>query len=111
MNQIMQLKIYRTGSLWAFDDENTGLAAEPFVAGIEKIIDKIVDDPKQQTAELLFSRDPFPGTNNVLDRGRKDMGGVWYTWKKENMVGWLCPALFKYFDVAPKSIYVRIKNY
>jgi hypothetical protein len=25
------------------------------------------------------------------------------------MEGWLCPALFKYFEEAPKRIYVQVK--
>jgi hypothetical protein len=28
---------------------------------------------------------------------------------KTGMEGWLCPALLKYFDKAPKKIYVQIK--
>jgi len=33
--------------------------------------------------------------------------GTWYEVEELGMSGWLCPALFKYFDKAPDNIYVK----
>jgi hypothetical protein len=35
------------------------------------------------------------------------MGGNWYAWSERGIEGWLCPALFKYFEAAPNEIYVK----
>lgn len=35
------------------------------------------------------------------------MGGNWYWNESLGMEGWLCPALFKYFDTAPERIYAQ----
>jgi hypothetical protein len=35
------------------------------------------------------------------------MGGNWYTSDDPPMEGWLCPALFRYFDRAPSELYVK----
>jgi hypothetical protein len=33
------------------------------------------------------------------------MGGNWYFCEQLGFEGWLCPALFKYFDKAPPELY------
>ena len=35
------------------------------------------------------------------------MGGNWYASDDPPMEGWLCPALFRYFDKAPAELYVK----
>jgi hypothetical protein len=42
-----------------------------------------------------------------LEWKREEYGGNWYFSSEFKMEGWLCPALFKYFDNAPKEIYVK----
>ncbi len=37
----------------------------------------------------------------------QEMGGNWYWNESLGMEGWLCPALFKYFDTAPERIYAQ----
>jgi hypothetical protein len=37
------------------------------------------------------------------------MGGNWYYSRELCIEGWLCPALFKYFDVAPQTIYAKFE--
>ena len=34
---------------------------------------------------------------------------VIHPYRQFNAEGWLCPALFKYFDEAPDTIYVRFE--
>jgi hypothetical protein len=56
---------------------------------------------------LLFSASPFPGYQRKLTRLREEFGGWWYESTEPEMEGWLCPALFRYFDEAPAEIYVK----
>jgi hypothetical protein len=94
---------------WVFDDDRVGLVQEPFVSGIPEMIDDLVADiPKaRQGFRLLFSADPFPGYQRKLDWVREEMGGNWYRSQEPPMEGWLCPALFRYFDSAPPALYVK----
>ena len=43
MNQINVIAPYRHLGGWAFDDDATGLFREPFIAGADIAIDKIVN--------------------------------------------------------------------
>lgn len=56
---------------------------------------------------LTFSAQPFPGYQARLVRDRPEYGGNWYVWPERRMEGWLCPALFKYFETAPAEIYLQ----
>lgn len=112
MNTLMQIYPYRTRSGWSFDDEEKGLKGEPFVAGIPKIIDQFV--PKdQKTCTITFSGQEFPGAQGHLERAGDSgsvHGGTDYMLAigGRQMVGWLCPALFKYFDEAPEELWFQI---
>ena len=55
-----------------------------------------------------FSPQPFPSYTARFVWSRAEMDGNWYKWEERNMEGWLCPALFKYFEAAPKEIYVKV---
>jgi hypothetical protein len=59
---------------------------------------------------VVFSKDPFPKYDGVLDHKESDEygSGNYYTLRDTDMVGWLCPALLKYFDEPPKSIYCKV---
>lgn len=111
-NQIIAIQPYkpRGFNFWAFDDERVGLVQEPFVGDTNRIIDWLVRNIKNASAgfSLIFSRDPFPGYQAMLQlaEGEDDMGGTWYFCEEINAKGWLCPALFLYFAKAPKELYV-----
>ena len=92
-----------------FDDEATGLVREPFVAGVPEMIDALTAEiPNAEKGfRLVFSGAPFPGAQVELDWVREEMGGHWYRASLTESEGWLCPALFKYFDAAPKKIYAK----
>ncbi|NEO88034.1 MAG: hypothetical protein F6J87_27825 [Spirulina sp. SIO3F2] len=94
---------------WVFDDEQAGLAQEPFVSGADKIIGQWVKDmPTARFGfKLIFSARPFPGYQHQLDWRREEYDGNWYYSAALDMEGWLCPALFKYFETAPASIYAQ----
>lgn len=107
MNQINLIEPYLENGVWKFDDESKNLIKEPFVAGVPEIIQHHVY-PKNKF-KLFFSKTAFPYWNLKLRRLREEFGGYWYrdhlhTGKE----GWLCPALFKYFDKAPPTIYCKI---
>lgn len=110
-NSIHVIAPYKHHGLWVFDDPRVGLAREPFVSGADLMIDKAVagfPNPEQGFL-LLFSAAPFPGHQLKLKWNRAEAGGNWYYSPMLRMESWLCPALFKYFDAAPKEIYVQLK--
>ena len=51
----------------------------------------------------------FPDAKIVLDWVREEGGGNVYRWAEKDMEGWLCPALFKYFEQTPQKLYVQVK--
>jgi len=95
-----------------FDDANTGLVREPFVCGIDTMIDKLVATiPNADKGfRLIFSATPFPGFTVELDWRREEYGGNWYFSPQFQMEGWLCPALFKYFTDAPVKLFGRAEE-
>jgi hypothetical protein len=95
--------------MWVFDDAAVNLVQEPFVSGIPEMIDDLVADipNAHQGFRMIFSAGPFPGYQRKLTRLREEFGGNWYRADEPPMEGWLCPALFKYYDEAPETIYVK----
>jgi hypothetical protein len=92
-----------------FDDPRVGLDKEPFVAGIPQMIDTLVANVPnaEKSFRLLFSAEPFPGYQVELIKVRAEHQGVWYRWVDRKAEGWLCPALFRYFQSAPPRLYAR----
>jgi hypothetical protein len=111
MNSLMVIRPYKYDGQWAFDDPAVGLVREPFVAGADAIIDRLVEglpDPERGFV-LVFSAQPFPGHQAYFEWRREEFGGNWYYSPGHGLEGWLCPALFKYFDRAPQRIYAQAK--
>lgn len=108
-NSIMVIFPYRYEGTWVFDDDRVGLVKEPFVSGMPEMIDVFVQDipVSDRGFRLLFSGQPFPGYQVALDWLRPEYGGNWYRWQAKAMDGWLCPALFKYFNEAPSQLYCK----
>lgn len=111
-NSIMVIMPYRHAGTWVFDDASVGLKQEPFVAGIPEMIDAMVDGIPDagKGFRLLFSTQPFPGHTHKLEWRRGDSNGNWYYCEQYGKEGWLCPGLFKYYDEAPKEIYVKAEK-
>lgn len=112
MNSLMTISPYKHDGLWVFDDEKVGLRKEPFVSGADDIMDLLsAGIPEAERGfTLVFSSRPFPGYTAWFVRGRTEHGGTWYSWAERSVEGWLCPALFKYFESAPPEIYVQVKR-
>ena len=110
MNALMVICPYRWNGMWVFDDEGAGLHHEPFVAGIDTMIDRLTADipDAERGFRMVFSAAPFPGHTVRLEWRREESGGNWYHCPQLGMEGWLCPALFKYFESAPQEIYAKI---
>jgi hypothetical protein len=108
-NALMVLVPYRHAGTWVFDDPRAGLVREPFVAGVPEMIDVLVAGIPGATNgfRLLFSAQPFPGYQKKLTWLRGDMGGNYYKMDSPPMEGWLCPAMFRYYQNAPKELYVK----
>ena len=108
-NQILVISPYWSSETWVFDDPDVGLVREPFVSGVPEMIDELVKEipDARKGFRLLFSAAPFPGYQKRFDRLREEMGGTWYQSEDATREGWLCPALFRYFDRAPQALYVK----
>ncbi len=113
-NAIFVIAPYWYEGTWVFDDPSVGLQREPFVAGVPEMIDYVVRDVPDARAgfRLTFSARPFPGSSHELIWVREEHEGNWYRVEDlpapdSTLEGWLCPALFCYYEEAPKRIYLK----
>ncbi|HEX8322705.1 MAG TPA: DUF6717 family protein [Tepidisphaeraceae bacterium] len=110
-NSLLVIRPYWSSGTWVFDDPATGLVREPFVCGIPQMIDRLIQTAGVVDARrgfrLLFAATPFPGYQAAFTRLRAEHGGTWYRDAANGAEGWLCPALFKDFDVSPETLYAR----
>lgn len=107
---VLVLQPYREKGSWLFDDPTTGLLREPFVGDINAMLDRLsatIPDA-QRGFRLLFSLQPFEGQQTTFSWVRADpVEGNWYRADETGAEGWMCPALFCYFPVAPPKLFVR----
>jgi len=108
-NAIRIIVPYWFEGTWVFDDERVNLIKEPFVVGVPEMLDDLVKDiPNAKTGfRLLFSTTAFPQYQRKLVWLREESGGNWYQLENTEMEGWLCPALFKYYQSAPQEIFIK----
>jgi hypothetical protein len=111
---------------WVFDDERTGLKEEAFVLGMTEMISRLVETKSIPNASkgfsLSFAAEPFGHDVELswmspeavaaefeCSLERLPEVGNWYRGmvSGEEMLGWLCPALFCYFNEALKRIYAK----
>ncbi len=80
MNALMVIVPYKYEGLWVFDDAAVGLSKEPFIAGIDTLIDKATANipDAQHGFRAIFSGTQFPGANFKLEWRRAESGGNWY---------------------------------
>jgi hypothetical protein len=114
MNNLYIIEIYKFKGYWVFDDPDTGLIKEALSMGTDKIIDMAVKDFKDPDNGFIcmFSKNPFPDHQIKLElktRGN-DVEGNTYHCKEFGLDGWLCPALYLYFDVEPENIYLKLSE-
>jgi hypothetical protein len=77
MNAIGVIAPNKYEGMWVFDDPAVGLSREPFVAGIDTMIDRLVTSipGAERGFRLLFSATPFPGHTVKLEWRREVAGG------------------------------------
>ncbi len=111
-NALMVIAPYWYQGTWVFDDEAVGLNKEPFVAGVPEMINNLVEAiPNARCGfRLIFSSAPFPGYQTELTWVREEYDGNWYKIEGQQMEGWLCPALLRYFDKAPQILCVKAEQ-
>ncbi len=87
-NAIMVIKPYLWNGMWVFDDEAVGLRREPFVSGMDAMIENATADIPNAAQGFLavFSAGPFPGARSSwTDSGSRGAGtstaGRNKTWK------------------------------
>ena len=100
---------YVLSGQWVFDDEAAGLRQEALILGIDLMIEKATASipDARKGFKLFFSPAPFPGYTVKLEWRRTEFGGNWYWCEQYGIEGWLCPAVSRYFDQAPRQIYAR----
>src|SRR5437762_7941921 len=74
MNALMVIVPYKYEGLWVFDDAAVGLSKEPFIAGIDTLIDKATANipDAQHGFRAIFSGTQFPGANFKLEWRRAE---------------------------------------
>ncbi len=109
MNSLFAIAPYKFNGMWVFDDPAVGLRQEPIVSGADVVIDVLTADipDAERGFKLVFSAQPFPGYVACFEWDRPEHSGNWYRWPERDMEGWLCPALFKYFETAPEQLFVK----
>lgn len=116
MSDVLKIRPYWADIIrtWVFDDEAAGLVQEPFVSGTDVMISKMLELYEINFPELgfilKFSDKSFVGFQERLSWAYEEMDGNWYEWKRMGMQGWLCPALFCYYDEAPKILHVKMES-
>jgi hypothetical protein len=80
MNAINVISPFKHHGMWVFDDPRVALVQEPFVAGTDTMIDRVVADipDPERGFTLIFSSTPFPGYQHRLDWQREEGDGNWY---------------------------------
>ena len=105
-NSIMTLSPYRIeAGMFAFDDPVTGLFREPFIGGANYHLDRFAKG--ENSCVISFSANKIPDYDVKLELQDTDKNeGSNYN-DEDNRNIWLCPAFFKYFEIAPKELYVK----
>ena len=111
MNELRVIHPYKHSGTWVFDDERVGLAQEPFVLGADTVIEHMVASipGAEEGFTLVFSDKPFPQYQLEFEWRCEEFEGNWYYSEHLDMEGWLCPALFRYFESAPSRIYASFQ--
>jgi hypothetical protein len=99
------IKPYQDGSLWFFDDPSVGLFREALTDGVPEVLAQacFFSDVKKIFC-VSFSNHPLG--DYFLNHVKPLRNGNLYKWN--NMKCWFCPALLKYFQKPPKTIWFSV---
>jgi len=103
---------YKFKGIWVFDNPARNLDKEAFVQGADKILDYISKDIAGAADGFMLTFSPFPvkGSKFVVSFLKAEFGGSWYQLEGTDIQGWLCPALFKFFDTAPAKLFLTVEE-
>ena len=108
------LNLYKNNATWLFDDPEKDIVAEPFVEGSSELITAIQGQMglSGSTLSVSFSDEPFPESRFKLEWRDSRDDGTWnqYYSKRLDMENWLCPVLLRYFQKAPKKLYMAVTS-
>ena len=111
-NALNILKLYWSEGCWMYDDSEHGRFREPLVLGASEAVDalRLLDGLPQarDPFQILFSAAEFPAAHRA-QLLREESGGNWYVFVGQ-YEGWLCPALFDFFDAAPAELWVKARR-
>jgi hypothetical protein len=89
------------------------LNREPFVCGVPEIFDKLLlrKGISDDSFNLIFSDQAFPNCEHASWSKGEDWGN-WYSMEIDSapFTGWLCPALFRYYEHAPADLYFSVQK-
>jgi small-conductance mechanosensitive channel len=103
------VRVYLWNGVWVFDDPTAGRVREPF--GTSDIIRRAVSNiPNAERGFLaVFSDAPSPKAQVVLDWVGESGDGNRYRWTETGLKDWLSPELTRYYEKAPKQLYIEIR--
>jgi len=112
----MKLLVYKDERFrWVFDDAEMNLSQEPFVAGMDEVIDLITKDIPNATDGVFIhfrdgvGSDEFPfivltqATSNI--HPKPGQSNYYFSEDLDKKV-WLCPNMYKYAETTPQIICV-----
>ena len=107
MNSLHVIMPYRWHGGWVFDDPAVGLHREPFIAGADTLCEQL--SYGQPKFRAIFSARKFPSATTSLNLVGANYNGHLYICAGSEV--WLCPALLKYFDHAPRTIWLKVEHF
>lgn len=116
---ILELFVYKDERFrWVFDDESNHLAQEPFVAGMDEVIDLLTEKFPNHGYDgiKLFMQEFATAETDAIELTHHTachhplLGQSNYYWCKElDKKVWLCPNLYKYVTETPQVIMIWAK--
>jgi hypothetical protein len=109
---IHEIVTYKHYNSIVFDDAKRGLKAEALVGGVPQILAHIAGiKSKHFKYKIRFSELPFSESLTVVKSILQPKVGTLYNFESEGetLVGWLCPALGKYFKSPPETLFFSVE--
>ena len=106
---------HHSHGMWVFSDADHEINSEPFVDGMDVILDHVsgrIPRTVDSVASVWFSFSDLAlfdaDDSYVLVREEPMQGGYYYRLEGTDLRGWICPVALKYFPTHPERIYFMI---
>ena len=107
--------VHHSHGMWVFSDGHREINSEPFVDGMDVILDHVsgrIPRTVDSVASVWFSFSDLAlfdaDVSYVLVREEPMQGGYYYRLEGTDLRGWICPVALKYFPTHPERIYFMI---